>query len=431
MHVANRHVERWAPEWRPLAASARCATSGSSIASSRRGSRPRSARRRCACSASTCRRARRERAAPAACRGCSRVPGTRTSSTGWRPLARSTRSRRRAAPRRRRCSRRAARTSRRRSQQIPSAPRAAVGAVRVRRAVAVGRAPASRRHGSNAYSPLVPVAAAHAAHVMTSAIAPLVRSASVRTARNAAARTVAGPARRAHDDAPALCANAGRADRDALVGLRARDGDAACAASRACRCPPRARLRSTSPSARRSSAHASPSYSALPSASIKRALPPRRRDERMRRPPHALPRFSSAPPSKQARREEARQADVRRDQTASTERAAAVQAERARLEERIAQRVAERTRQQEGQRLHETAREAAARDARIAASADRSAGCAATPPPKHRASRLHSRPRSPRCRPSSRRWSRARSVVAPSAPRKRLPSSVKRFAPSS
>jgi hypothetical protein len=68
-----------------------------------------------------------------------------------------------------------------------------------------------------------------------------------------------------------------------------------------------------------------------------------------------------------SRREEARQADARRDAVASTERAAAAQAERARLEERIAHRVAERTRQHESQRLHETAREAAARDARIAA----------------------------------------------------------------
>lgn len=67
-----------------------------------------------------------------------------------------------------------------------------------------------------------------------------------------------------------------------------------------------------------------------------------------------------------ARREAAGQADVRRDAAASTERTAAAQAERARMEERIAQRLAERTRQQESQRLHESARDAAARDARLA-----------------------------------------------------------------
>ena len=66
MHVANRHVERWAPETGAATRRGRCARSGSSIGWSRRGSRPRSARRRCGCSAqySTQRRRRARAAAP-------------------------------------------------------------------------------------------------------------------------------------------------------------------------------------------------------------------------------------------------------------------------------------------------------------------------------------------------------------------------------
>lgn len=85
------------------------------------------------------------------------------------------------------------------------------------------------------------------------------------------------------------------------------------------------------------------------------------------------------------RREEARQGDLRREMAASNERTASLQAERARIEERIAQRVAERTRQVESQRLHETAREAAARDARIAAAqieAPTEPAVGATEPPR-------------------------------------------------
>ncbi len=102
---------------RAPAASARCATSGSSIGSSRRGSKLHSARRRCGCSrniaAKVCPSGRRRRR-----RGCFRGRGTRTSSIGWPRLAKRARSppstadrpSRRAAPPRR-CSPRAARTS--------------------------------------------------------------------------------------------------------------------------------------------------------------------------------------------------------------------------------------------------------------------------------------------------------------------------------
>ncbi|HSD89673.1 MAG TPA: hypothetical protein VLB44_19210, partial [Kofleriaceae bacterium] len=65
-----------------------------------------------------------------------------------------------------------------------------------------------------------------------------------------------------------------------------------------------------------------------------------------------------------------------------------VDAERARIEERIAQRLADRTRQAEVQRLHETAREAAARDARAAASAPAPVTEAAAPAPSRVAAEL-------------------------------------------
>jgi len=72
-----------------------------------------------------------------------------------------------------------------------------------------------------------------------------------------------------------------------------------------------------------------------------------------------------------------RQGDARRED--SQERAAAAAAERARIEERVAQRIAQ-TQRQEALRLHEQSREAAARDARSAAIAPTEIGAHAAEP---------------------------------------------------
>ena len=160
---------------------------GSSIGWSRRGSRPRSARPRCGCSAST-RATVLASARAMRCRGCSRVRGTRTSSTGWPPRARSAVRCERGARRRRvdvhdaRHVRSAARSGRSELAAPPTAlPTALYEYVAPSLSITSPAAPAGVGHGGSQhepYSPLVPLAAIQAADLMSRAVSPLLASSS-------------------------------------------------------------------------------------------------------------------------------------------------------------------------------------------------------------------------------------------------------------
>jgi hypothetical protein len=207
------------------------------------------------------------------------------------------------------------------------------------------------------YSPLVPFAAANAAHVMARAVAPIVG----REARmSPGLRTVL-----------------------ATMLERSASGDASPTRSSlsapALVTPPAPREAEATPATQVAETYAD-QYARI--AELQRMAHAAAERELAQRAAHT----ATAGPSDaqlaeiraaQQRAVEQRQLEIqrrmaesgaRRDDVAAQERAAAAAAERQRLEERIAQRIAA-TRSQDAMRLHEQSREAAARDARSSAAA--------------------------------------------------------------
>jgi hypothetical protein len=222
---------------------------------------------------------------------------------------------------------------------------------------------------ADAYSSLVPFAAAHAAQVMASAVAPLLQA---QTRQPTAAQGVVSPAMSA-------------SLRSVLTTMLERSvqpayGEQATRLSQVA--PPMV----TPPAPREEGGEAQQAselaerYAEQRARIVELQRVARATAEQRTQPEQAarIAEIQQRATEAAARREEAaRQVDTRRDVAAQAERVAAAETERARLEERIAQRLAERTRQQDTQRLHETAREAAARDARVGAAPEPRAEVAA------------------------------------------------------
>jgi len=234
--------------------------------------------------------------------------------------------------------------------------------------------------GIDAYSPLVSMAAAHAARMMTSAVAPLVAAqtrqagmlspnlrAVLTSMLERSSRTpIAAEPTRSSAHAPELVTPPAprpemsvEAETSSAIAERYAEQ--------------RARIAELQRVARVTAERDHAARTAAPDTGAKIAEIQQRATEAAAR-----------------RDADARQSDARREATAaSTQRLAAADAERARLEERIAQRFAERSRQQQdAQRLHETAREAAARDARAAITLSDVRSAESAPAPARVASEL-------------------------------------------